>query len=576
MHALKKIYSLLLVQERKNVIKLFFLMLVGMLLEALSIGLIIPVMALIMQADSAARYPLVQTIVNFLSNPTQSQLVIGAMLVLVCIYFIKNTFLAFFAWQQTKFTFGLQAQFSQRLFAIYLHQPYTFHLQRNSAQLIRNIQAEVNMLMSNALTPIMLLFAESIMLIGLFSLLLYVEPIGTLLVFAVLGLIIKQSQSATKQHISRWAQARLYHEGIRIKQLQQGLGGIKDVKLLGREDDFLSQYRMHTLKSTKTNQLQATLQQMPRLFLELLAVSSLAIVVISMVLRGQVVANVIPTLALFAAVAFRLMPSISRIIGSVQQLRFGLPVVDMLHQELTLSVPQSDKDNSSKIDFRLTRQLEVKNLTYCYAGSTMAALDNVSLSIKKGELVGFLGESGSGKSTLIDVILGLLPASNGEILVDGQPIQSNLRAWQNQIGYVPQSIYLTDDTIRRNVAFGLADDLIDDVAVTRAVLAAQLKDFIATLPNGINTIVGERGVRLSGGQRQRIGIARALYHNPEVLVLDEATSALDGETESSVMDAVVSLHGKKTILMIAHRVSTLESCDSLYKLENHQLVTQTR
>jgi ABC-type multidrug transport system fused ATPase/permease subunit len=266
------------------------------------------------------------------------------------------------------------------------------------------------------------------------------------------------------------------------------------------------------------------------------------------------------------------MPSVNRVLGAVQSLRYGLPVIDVLYEEIMLGAP-APADGASAAT-RLCEQIQLVGVTYQYPTAATPALHGISLTIRCGESVGVIGASGSGKSTLVDVVLGLLTPTVGTVRVDGQSTQRNLRGWQDQVGYVPQSVFLTDDTLRRNVAFGLPDDQIDDAAVRRAIRTAQLEDFVASLPNGLETLVGERGVRLSGGQRQRIGIARALYHEPPVLVLDEATSALDVETEQSVMQAVSALHGSKTILIVAHRLSTVAQCDRLYRLEQGRIVAE--
>lgn len=572
MSTFSKIRSLLTPAERKSAFILFGLMVIGMLLETLSVGLVIPLITLMMQDDLAIRYPVLQPTLEFLGNPTQVQLIVGAMLGLIVIYLVKNLFLAFLAWRQTRFTYGIQQHLSQRLFTTYLRQPYSFHLQRNSAQLVRNVTGEVS-LFTGAVNNALNILTEGLVLLGIACLLLLVEPIGALIVASVLGVVAWSFYRGNRARITRWGEARQYHEGLRMQHLQQGLGGVKDVKLLGRETDFLTQYQIHNTQSAQVARLQATLQQLPRLWLELLAVTGLVLLVLSMVSQGLDMASIVPTLALFAAAAFRLMPSVNRVLSAMQALRYGLPVINTLYEELKQEVPDSASQNANDVPtFR--REIRLTDISYTYHGALTPALNGLSLSIKEGEFVGFIGSSGSGKSTLVDVILGLLPSDIGKIEVDGQDIQKNLRAWQDQIGYVPQSIYLTDDTLRRNVAFGLPNEQIDDTAVQRAIKAAQLDKFVATLPEGLETIVGERGIRLSGGQRQRIGIARALYHDPSVLVLDEATSALDTATESGVMRAVTALQGSKTIIMVAHRLSTVEHCDRLYRLEHGGIVAE--
>ena len=567
----QKIWGLLTAVERRDAVVLLGLMIIGMVLETLGVGLVIPALALLTQSDFAHDYPALQPLLQTLDNPSQETLVIGGMLMLVGVYLIKALFLAYFAWQQTYFIFNVQAQLSQRLFMIYLRQPYTFHLQRNSAQLIRNVINEV-VIFAGSLSNVMSLLAEGLVLLGIISLMLVVEPLGALIVVSVLGIAAWGFYHFTRKHIIHWGKARQYHEGLRIQHLQQGLGGAKDVKLLGREANFLEQYRLHNVQSARVGQLHATLQQLPRLWLELLAVSGLAILVISMLAQNRALEAVLPTLGLFAAAAFRLMPSVNRVLGAIQSLRYGLPVIDILHTELNLSTLETANTRTSSTPFRTT--LELRQITYAYPEAAESALKDLSLTIQHGETIGFIGTSGAGKSTLVDILLGLLTPDAGEVWVDGVNIQENLRNWQDQIGYVPQSIFLTDDTLRNNVAFGLANEQIDDTAVWRAIRAAQLEEFVTSLPDGLETLVGERGIRLSGGQRQRIGIARSLYHDPAVLVLDEATSSLDTATEREVMQAVRTLHGNKTVLIVAHRLSTVEHCDRLYRLRHGRLAAE--
>lgn len=568
----KKIWGLLTPVERRSAVVLLGLMLIGMVLETLGVSLVIPAIALLTQNDFARHYPVIKSALELLGNPSQQSLVIGGMLVLVGVYLIKTLFLALLAWRQARFAFGVQAQLSQRLYAVYLRLPYTFHLQRNSAQLIRNAINEVSLFTFNGILPGMLLLTEGLVLLGLCILLLIVEPLGALIVVGVLGTASLVFHRLTRTRIARWGEARLHHEGLRIQHLQQGLGGIKDVILLGREAEFLEQYRIHNLQCTRMGQLQNTLQQLPRLWLELLAISGLAILVIIMLAQDRELVAVLPTLGLFAATAFRLMPSVNRVLGAVQSLRYGLPVIDILYTEINLSSPETVDNCSSVSSFRTA--LELSQVTYTYPGALEPSLTDISLTIQRGESVGFIGTSGAGKSTLVDILLGLFALDIGEVRVDGINIQENVRSWQDQIGYVPQSIFLTDDTLRRNVAFGLSNEQIDDAAVHRAIQTAQLNEFVVSLPDGLETVVGERGIRLSGGQRQRIGIARALYHDPAVMVLDEATSALDTATERDVMQAVTALQDIKTILVVAHRLSTVEHCDRLYRLEHGRVVAE--
>ena len=572
-----EIYGLLNVGERRRIIGLFSLMVVGMGLEMLGIGLVIPAVALLLQTAPSETYPPLAVVIEMLGQPTQVQLITGGMLLLVGVYLVKALFLGFLAWYQNDFAFGVQRHISRELFATYLYQPYAFHLQRNSAQLIRNAVNEVHKLWFLILNPTLVVLGEGLVLVGVTCLLFIVEPIGALIVVLVLGCAAWGFHLYTRGRLLRLGIARQHHDGQRIQELQQGLGGVKEAKLLGRESGFLAKYEQHNAESARIEQFQATLQLLPRLWIELLAVTGLATLIITMLMQGQAAAAIVPTLGLFAAAAFRLMPSAYRVLGAVQNLPYGMPVIKMLREELKLTseLPtnveasvNSQVANSFKNDIRLV------DVDYMYPASAEFALKGLNISIRKGDSIGFVGPSGSGKSTLVDIVLGLLTPTSGEVQVDKENIQTGLRSWQDQIGYVPQSVYLTDDTLRNNVAFGILSDQIDEEAVARAVQAAQLDTFVANQPHGLETVVGERGVRLSGGQLQRIGIARALYHDPSVLVLDEATSALDTLTEKGVMDSVEALQGSKTLLIVAHRLSTVKHCSRLYQLDRGRVIAE--
>lgn len=566
-----KIWSLLTSKERRTAVVLMFMMIIGMTLETLGVGMMIPALALLTQSDITQKYPAIQSILQAIGNPSQQNLVIISMLALVGFFLIKSLFLGLLTWRQMRFSFGMQAHLSQRLFSVYMRQPYTFHLQRNSAKLIFNVINEVSTVNGNGVLPIMALFAESLVMLGLCSLLFAVEPKGALIAGIVLGSAAFCFHRFTRKHLARWGLVRQQHEGLRVQHLQQGFGGVKDVKMFGRENEFIEEYRLHNVLTAQVQQNEATMQQIPRLWLELLAVIGLAILVISMLAQDRALDVVLPTVGLFGAAVFRLMPSVSRILGALHSLRYGLSMIDNVYSEINLA--KLEIPSSQRCVTTFCSKLELRHVTYAYPNAASSSLKDVSMVIRRGESVGFIGASGAGKSTLVDIILGLLTPDAGEVRVDGKNIQENLRNWQDQIGYVPQSIYLTDDTLRRNVAFGVPNEQIDDEAVKRAIQAAQLENFVAGLLDGLETIVGERGARLSGGQRQRIGIARALYHDPAVLVLDEATSSLDIETEHDVMQAVKALHGSKTILIVAHRLSTVEHCDRLYQMESGKLVS---
>lgn len=566
---LQSLWRLLTPRQRRGAFFLAVLMLVGMGFETLSTGLVIPLMALLSRADLAANYPAVPHFFAALGAADPNHWVIIGLSGFLFVYVLKTAFLGFLAYWQTRFIYGVQIALSQRLFELYLRQPYTFHLQRNSAQLIRNVTLEVSSV-SEAMYFGTQLLTELFVLVALSSLLFLVEPVGALALGGVLGAAGWGFLRMTRRRITAWGQAQQLHQGYRLQHLQQGLGSVKDIKLLGRETEFIERYSRHTAQAIHAGRRNMLLQQFPRLWLELVAVGGLVAMVVTMLSFGRNLDTVLPTLGLFAVAAFRLMPSVNRMLNAVQTLRFVLPAVENLNAEFGDIEPARVTPAEGVRPF--ISRMELVAISYSYPGAERKSLDKVSLSISRGESVGFIGASGAGKSTLVDVLLGLLSPQEGHVLIDGADLAENPRAWQSQIGYVPQSIYLTDDSLRSNVAFGVPEAQIDEAAVRRAIQAAQLDGFVASLADGLEAQVGERGVRLSGGQRQRIGIARALYHDPEVLVFDEATSALDTETEGGVMDAVRALKGKKTVIIVAHRLSTVQHCDRLFQLDRGRIV----
>lgn len=569
----RKVWWMFTSKQRNSSIILFFLMFIGMFLEIMGIGLILPALALITQNDLASKYPFIISWLELLDNPSREFLVIFIMLLLVSVYIFKMFFLMFFAWRQASFIADVHVDLSQRLFTGYLKLPYTFHLQRNSAELIRNTTAHAGVA-GTVITYSSLLIMEVLVLVGISTMLIIAEPLGaviTMLFFGVTGWCFTR---VTRKHLLRWGEAAHLHDGLRMQHLQQGLGAAKEVKLSGRENEFLKQYKFHNENSARTGMQQTSLGAVPRLVLELFAVSSLASLVFVMISQGKSVESLLPIIGLFAAAAFRILPSVNRLVLSVNDLRFRAPVINTMYEELLLINTIEPPTYSGELI--LKNKLVLDHLEFNYPVSERTVLKGISFTIVKGKTFGFVGESGAGKSTLIDVVLGLLTPVVGSVKVDDIDIQTNIRGWQNQIGYVSQTIYLTDDSLRKNIAFGLPDEEINDDAVWRSIRSAQLEQFIKDLPEGLNTVVGERGIRLSGGQRQRIGIARALYHEPSVLVLDEATSSLDTITERGVMNAIRDLHGKKTILIVAHRLSTVEDCDFIYRLEQGVVVETGR
>ena len=559
------VWKTLVPTERRRLVYIWVLILLGMFLETFSLGLIIPFIGLLSQENYRESIP---AVFEFFGNPSQRDMLLYAMVAIAVVYVLKSIFLYYSAYTQRRFIYQTSGRLTQAAFETYLRQPYAYHLERNSATLIRNVE-NARSIIGGGLDPALVLLTDGLVATGLFVMLLVVEPLGTLCVLVLFIVAGLGFQLSTRKRIAQWGKARKFHAGKVLQHLQQGLSGAKEIKMLGRERKFLDDHEAHLKVSLDVDRRYVMLQSLPRLFFEAVAVVGLAVLVIIMVSSGDEIKDVLPTLGLFAATAFRVMPSIGRVIASVQTIGYNKAFMKTVYSDSLLPRDVSQSE-SSHLSFK--REIEVRNVSFKYASAHRPSLSGVNIKIGKGEAVGIIGASGAGKSTLVDVLLGLLSPEIGEILVDGVDIQNNLRSWQDHIGYVPQTIYLVDDTLARNVAFGLPDDLVDHDAVARSIKAAQLDEFVATLPDGINTIVGERGVRLSGGQRQRIGIARALYNDPEILVLDEATSSLDTETEQGVMDAVKELLGTKTIVIIAHRTTTVSYCTKVYKMDKAQIV----
>ena len=557
-----KFKDLLTSSQQKEFLFFIFLFLLVMIFEMLGIGLVIPIINILSQDN-----------VNFLNHGflaefnfekfSKTEMISISMISLFLVYSLKTIFLTFVSFKQNRFIAEIRHKLSERLFKIYLGKPYDFHMQTNSAQLIRNVN-DVEYFIQ-VMIALLILITETIVVFGVGTLLLFYEPVGAISSIIVLGLVGFIFHKTIKKKVNRWGEERQTHDGSRIMHLQQGFGAIKDIKILGRENKFVNEFSIHNKASAFIQGKQLFVLSLPRYWFELLTIIGIILLVMVMVNQNKDLSLFVPTLGLFAAAAFRLMPSITRIINCNQDIRFGLPAVYTLADEINLSKKNNliDKKNDKII---VNNSIELKKIYYTYPKSSKTILNEINLTVKCGTSIGLVGESGIGKTTLINIILGLLSPVKGQILADGKNIHDGIRSWQNQIGYVPQNIYLNDDSIEQNIAFGIPENEIDNNAINNAINKAQLSNFINTLENGSKTKVGECGERISGGQRQRIGIARALYKNPKIIVLDESTNSLDSNTEQAIINEVNFLKGKKTIIMIAHRLSTLSSCEKIYKL----------
>ena len=569
MNYIKKILFITESKNNKKILFLLFLILIGTFLETFGIAMIIPLIKLI---TNGKEFFLSLDIIKYLSSIFETipdlsyiKIIIYSLIFIFLFFTFKTIFMLNLMWQQSKFSSQLMSEISQRLFKHYLKKPYSFHLDRNSSKLIHNITSEVNILASSVTLPFLNLVTECLVLISIFCLLLIIETKIIILITFLIFFVCFIYYSLTKNKIFNWGKKRQIHDSFRFKHLQQGLSGIKDIKLLGRENEFLSRFAIDTEEFKKVSYKSSFIIQVPRIGLEYLTILSVSIVLLIMIYQREDFNSAVSVLAVFTAAAFRLMPSVNRILSSIQQLRYSLPVVERLYKELE-NYKKFDNFYSNKQINKFTNNIELKNINFSYNNSKEIIKD-ISFKIKKGDSAGIIGESGSGKTTLIDIILGLLDPTSGEIKVDSINIRNQKRSWQDNIGYVPQFIYLTDDTLRNNIAFGIEQKNINHERVEKALEASHLKDFIESLPEGLDTVVGERGVKISGGQQQRIGVARSLYHDPDLLILDEATSSLDIETEKKIIDEVNNLKNTKTIIFVSHRLTAVKNCDFIIQLD---------
>jgi ABC-type multidrug transport system fused ATPase/permease subunit len=561
------IRDLLTNSEKRMLILTLGMTVANSFLEILALAALLPLTNQLLGGETKSIQFLETLFPSDISDSSRLLLIVA---VVIAVYIIKNSFSLLLVYVQQRFGAAIANRLTHRLFATYLTRPYRFHLEENSATLVRNIQENSASLLSYIIVPFLTIFTDASVAVAMLGLLIYLEPIGTVSTIAVFAagtfLFLKFTRPVTQ----RWGTSRNTARAKAMKALLQGLGGVKEIKASGREDGFLEEHERQQRTSFRATYLFAVMQQLPRSVFEILAFLGVGSLVLLVVLSGRPASDAVAVLAIFAAAAFRVLPSLTRITVSFQTLSFGRAPVLSVYQDLKEGPPPQQNQNFES-DLRFG-SLELRGLSFTYESAHRPALDNLNISVAAGEYIGVIGSSGAGKSTLIDVLLGLLEATKGAVVVNGKTITHDTAQWQRIVGYVPQEIYLLDDTVRRNVALDIRDEMIDDAAVEEALRAAQLWDFVQTLPRGLETETGERGIRLSGGQRQRLGIARALYRRPQILVFDEATSALDSQTEHEVVEAIERLRGERTVIIVAHRLSTVRKCDRLYMLEAGRVV----
>ncbi len=569
MDALKKILFILDKNDRIKAIKILFFMLISVFLEALGISLILPIITIMVESDIKSLHPIISQFVTYLGNPSQIELIVILLIFLMTIFVIKNIFLVIYFWVQFSFVVDITKNLGSKLLGRYLLMPYPEHVKRNSSIFIRNVTKEIGQF-NSLLVAYLMLSIEILMIVFISTVIFIVEPLGLLIGSLILFSSSYMFYSFTRDRTVKYGKNRLHHDGKRIYSVQESIGAIRDVIIHGTEKVFLKKFNFHNEETVINERNYEFIRSLPRLFIETVAIITFGFVIILSLNYSPSVNSLLPVLGLFAGAAIKLMPSINRIIGSFQAIKYNSASVTALFDELHLDIRSKDDLISiNKINF--DNKLILKNVKFVYPSQEKEVLDKINLEIIPGKSIGFVGKSGSGKSTIVDLIVGLISPTEGEISSDGVNIHSNLKSWQEKVGYVSQNTFLLDDTLKRNIAFGVSDDQINEEHLNKCIVESQLSDYINSLPNGIETTVGERGVRISGGQRQRVAIARALYSNPSLLIFDESTSALDISTEKEIMNVIFGLKRKKTILIVSHRMSTIDNCDIVFKLDNGNL-----
>lgn len=570
-----KVLDLLTPQERRRAWLLLGMILIMALLDVVGVASIMPFMAVLANPQVVATNTYLAAIYDALGfTATETFMFFLGVMVFVALV-LSISFKALTTWSLTHFTQMRNHSLSMRLVAGYLHQPFEWFLSRHSADLGKNVLLEVQQVISGAIIPLMQALAQGAVVVAILALLLAVDSLLALYLGLGLGIAYGGIYAALRPLLTRSGKARVAANLGRFQMLSEAFGGIKEVKLAGLEQAFLNRFDGHAYRFARTQVTSTVAGQMPRYAMEIISFGGMLLVVLYLMRTAQGLQGALPIIALYAFAGYRLMPALQLLYSHITLLRFSGPALDSLHKDLSQLAP-APIPNQYIGPLPLSQALTLANLCYRYPQAAHSAVQGLTFNIPARTTVGLVGTTGSGKTTTVDIILGLLLPQSGQLLVDGIPLtDANRRAWQRSLGYVPQQIFLADDTVAANIAFGTPKNQIDREAVKRAARIAKLHDFVTQeLSQGYATLIGERGVRLSGGQRQRIGIARALYHQPQVLILDEATSALDNMTEQAVMDAVHALGREITIILIAHRLSTVRECDRIYLLDKGRLAGQ--
>lgn len=582
---MKKIYKKLMVlldkKQKRTMVFLIFMMLIGAVLETLGVSSIMPVMDVVMEENALENHEYLRVICEIFQIDNKRDLMILVLSSLIGIFAVKNSFLFFQQKMQLKFVYTNQFATSRRMMINFMQRPYEYYLNADTSVIQRSITSDVNN-MYGLILALLQLISESIVFLFLVAISLVADIWMCITVTSLLLIVLLVIKCVLKPIMKRAGEENQdYYSGL-YKWIDQSVMGIKEIKIACREPYFINEYSKCGAGYVSAVQRYNLYNATPRLLIETVAIAGMVLYMMVQLLNGTGAIDIMPQLTLLALVAMRLIPCANRINNHLTSIAYFEPffmgVSDNLQEEIRdENVDYAAETYQKSVDVEklvIKDKIELKNITYKYPNSDVLIFDNANMEIPIGKSVGIVGTSGAGKTTVVDILLGLLRLQSGEILADGVEVREHYREWLKNIGYIPQSIFMVDASIRKNVAFGYADEEIDDKKVWEALAEAQLDEFVRGLPEGLDTSIGERGIRISGGQRQRIGIARALFEDPEVLVLDEATSALDNDTEAAIMESINRLHGRKTLIIIAHRLQTIEKCDMVYRIENGKAALQ--
>jgi len=577
MKTLNKFLYLLSYHERKRAYLLLLMILIMALLDMLGIASIMPFIAVMSNPELVEINFILKTMFEYLNDfgiETNQQFLFFLGISVFLLLVVSLTFKAVTLYVQVRFIQMREYSISKRLVEGYLHQPFSWFLNRHSAEIGKTILSEVSKVVGKGLGPMINLIAQSAVTLAIITLLILVDPKLTLIVSLTLGVAYWLVYRLTRSFITRKGKQSLKFNEGKYTAVSEAFGATKEIKVGGLEQTFIKRFSDPAITLAQDNAKVTVIGLLPRYVLEAIAFGGMMLVVIYLIAQSGTFINAVPILALYAFAGYRLMPALQQIYSNIVLLRYSIPALDSVNDDLKSLQPYSLSQSQDTLP--LNKNITLKNLYYNYPNASRTALKNINFSIQARSTVGLVGATGSGKTTTVDIILGLLEAQKGTLEVDGKVINKhNLKAWQRSIGYVPQQIFLSDDTVAANIAFGIDLKDINQETVEHVAKIANLHEFVVNeLSSKYQTTVGERGIRMSGGQRQRIGIARALYHNPQILILDEATSALDNLTERAVMEAVHTLRKNITIIMIAHRLSTVKNCDNILLLEKGEVKEQ--